>query len=519
MRKLAALALAFLVSAAAFGQSEKPRDCGGPPTLRGATDDANLQCRNLRVNPATNALIVDTAGTTGSGNTAAFGEAVVTEPDPLVQLKWTSGINLREINLPLSGSGTVTAANGEIVVGSGTTTGSVGCMSSRESAIYHPGQGIEARFTFRFTAGVAGTTQIAGIGTQENGFFFGMNGTAFGVLHRTGGQREIRAATFTAGATGTGTITITLNGGATETEVTAADTIGEVVTAVAASDYSAAGGGWSAHAAGNRVFFIAVETDARAGTYSFVDTDTTLVAATIAQSAAAAAPTDAWIASTAWSDDKADATGTLPVIDPTKGQVAKIQYQWLGYGMVFFSLENPATGAYTTVHRIEYANANTQPSIRNPDLPATLLVDNGGTTSDIIIRSSSMALFRQGKQNVVGIPFVANASQSAIGTEEVILAIRVREVEGSLTNFKGIRVNSIAAGNNSTNRVAEFHLELNPDLIGATTWTAVSTDSVVEVSTNADITHTGGDGVLRVFVGSADGKTVPLQREQQVHLE
>ncbi|QZY57587.1 hypothetical protein K7H06_19015 [Crassaminicella profunda] len=52
---------------------------------------------------------------------------------------------------------------------------------------YQSGLGAQARFTAIFTTGVANSTQLIGIGDTTDGFFFGYNGTTFGILRLQNG--------------------------------------------------------------------------------------------------------------------------------------------------------------------------------------------------------------------------------------------------------------------------------------------------------------------------------------------
>jgi len=403
-----------------------------------------------------------------------------------------------------------------LVVGTSTTTSSIAAYETKQIVKYDPGEGVEVRFTARFTSGVANTTQLAGIGDSEDGLFFGYNGTSFGVLRRTGGQAEIRTLTITAGATNSGNITITLNGGAVVVAVSAGDSIGDVCRKIAAADFGTAGGGWVPYDAGNRVVFKAIDTATRGGSYSFVDTDTTLVTSSgIAQTVAASAATDTWVASTAWSADIADGTGTLPSMDWTKGNVFQIQYQWLGYGLMTFSVENPSTGRFIGVHRIEYANANTAPSLRQPDMPLCIFADNGSTTSDMIVRSASMAAFTDGVNATKGrVRFSISNEKSLTTTATNVIVLRVKSVFASVTNRVRVYIDEIDVGNNGT-KTAEFDVYKDPGLVGAASWTDIdASNSVVEYDT-ATTGVSGGEREFGFIVGngSAQGKTLSGGRE------
>lgn len=89
-----------------------------------------------------------------------------------------------------------------------------------------------------------------------------------------------------------------------------------------------------------------------------------------------------WIYQDDWNIDK------KVNFDPTKGNVFQIQYQWLGYGMQYFYMEDE-NGNLELVHKIRYANENTETSVLNPNLPLSAHVVNTGNTTPITLRTPS----------------------------------------------------------------------------------------------------------------------------------
>lgn len=453
------------------------------------------------------------------GPLAAFGELKTAQLFPQVQRKFVLGTNSKLDRLIQHDGGTVSASNGELVLSTSTTTSSVAAYETHQFVKYEPGEGVEIRLTARFTAGVAGTIQVAGVGDAEDGLFFGYNGADFGVLRRSGGQVEIRTLTITGAPSGSGDITITMNGGAVAVAILSSDSIGDVCRKINAADFGTAGGGWITFDAGNRVIFKAIDSATRGGTYSFVDTDTTSTTATgPAQTIAASAATDTWVAASSWSLDQADGTGILPVIDFTKGNVFAIKYQWLGYGAIVFAMEQPSTGRFIDVHVIEYANANTSPSLRQPDLPVCFYADNGSTTSDISIRSASLAAFTDGVFSPKGVRFSISNEKSLTTTLTNILVLRVKSTFASVTNRVRVFVDGFSFGNNGS-KTAEFHVIKNPSLVGAASWTDIdSSDSVMEYDvTTTDII--GGEQEFTTIVGSGVGVTRDLDLQKEIELE
>ncbi len=124
----------------------------------------------------------------------------------------------------------------------------------------------------------------------------------------------------------------------------------------------------------------------------------------------------------AWNVDKCDGNNLMPVINwKDYINVFSIQMQYLGAGDIIFSIENPNTGLFQTVHIIKYANANNKTSLSNPALgmlmyarndDSFLLDDNiysysfkisneGEKTSYYDMNSVSVAKNISGSQNIM----------------------------------------------------------------------------------------------------------------------
>lgn len=120
-------------------------------------------------------------------NQSAFGTLETAELEPVVQLDFVYGINTQTGVSTVANSATVDTSSSRLRLQTGTNSAGSAIFRSRRTAKYRPGQGITARFTPVWTTGVANSTQIWGIGQGNDGYFFGYNGTSFGILHRNNG--------------------------------------------------------------------------------------------------------------------------------------------------------------------------------------------------------------------------------------------------------------------------------------------------------------------------------------------
>ena len=79
---------------------------------------------------------------------------------------------------------------------------------------------------------------------------------------------------------------------------------------------------------------------------------------------------------------------TKPELNPQKGNVYQLSYQWLGYGKQDFFMEDD-NGDLALVHRIKYSNLNDFVSVSNPNLPLSACVENTGNTTNIKLKTPS----------------------------------------------------------------------------------------------------------------------------------
>lgn len=121
-------------------------------------------------------------------NMSAFGTLETAELTPLIQVDFVHGLNTQIGAVTVANSGAGDTNAGRLRLQSNTNAAGSAIYSSRRTAKYRPGQGITARFTAAFTAGVATSTQIVGMGNADNGYFFGFDNDAFGICHRLAGS-------------------------------------------------------------------------------------------------------------------------------------------------------------------------------------------------------------------------------------------------------------------------------------------------------------------------------------------
>ena len=459
----------------------------------------------------------------------AFGELSAESKTPQIQAKFPYGVNPRVVqSLTNNASSTITSSSGNCIVTCAGAADAFAQIRSRRTLRYGPGQGALMLGTCLFTTGVANSSQVFGAGDDDEGFFWGYNGTSFGVLRRSGGSLEIRSISITAGATNSGNITITLDGTAVVVAVTAGDTIAQVVAKIVAqaTAFGNAGRGWEVHTDDNiGVEFISFVAEAAAGAFTFTDTGGTLVTAgAFSTTVTGVAPTETWIAldsANAQVVDPLDGTGPSGMtIDPTKGNVYSVKFQYLGYGAVEYGVENPVTGKIVVAVRLRYANANTAPTVRNPTfyLSAIAKTEAAYSGSTIVMKTASMAGFIEGKDNVSGIRHSATATKSISTTANAVLILHNELDFNSQVNRITVYPVSMTFASESS-KTTVFRILKEPTIItGAVALTDVEAGVSVMQYSSTGTTVTGGRDVGTVVVSGGTSERVKFTDDEIIML-
>lgn len=336
----------------------------------------------------------------------AFGELRVAESTPVIQVDFPYNINARLIKDRSGGGGTLTQASGMAICSTSASTNASGLLETTTFLNYSPGQGSLARFTSLYTLGVAGSIQTVGIGDEFDGFFFGYDGTDFGVLCRRDGV-------------------------------------------------------------------------------------------------------DKWIVQADWNH------GVFSDFDPTLGNVYQISYQWLGFGGIVFSIEDPITTRFEPVHVVHYANTELVPSILNPSLPLCMLAENITNDTNLTVRAGSLSAFIDGRLGQTGI-INASGIAKTVGTIEVpVIAFRNNAFFQGRKNRTVIDLLTAFASNDG-NKTAIFRLVLNPVLVGANFVELDADTSTMSVDTEAS-SFTNGITLAKHLISGDSSDSFDLN-SLQLHL-
>lgn len=208
-------------------------------------------------------------------------------------------------------------------------------------------------------------------------------------------------------------------------------------------------------------------------------------------------------------DDPLDGSGASGMdIDLTKGNVWQIEFQYLGFGSILLSVEDDSSGGFVPAHRILYANANTTPSVYNPNFKHTIWVDNGVTTSNITLKSASYAFFIQGKTKYQEIhqpqQTSGNIEKASVVATTNLFTIRNRSTYAGKQNFIDVLIENVGASieASSANNIGTIRLVRNATL-GSSSYSNINTNnSVIEIDTSS----TSVTGGTELFIIPLAGK-------------
>lgn len=424
----------------------------------------------------------------------AFGDQIVANLSQEIALMFNYGIDSDVLNTLTQNSASVSASNSRMLISTGTTANSLAVVKSKDFLRYRPGYGGLARFTLGVTTGITGTEQTAGVGNEEDGFFFSYRDynesgiPDMCIVRRYFGAREIRYLTITTGSNAANNVTITLDGTAFVVAVSNNSGAANQTATNIATNFSS--NNWTASAYGNIVAFRAVYAGTKSNSFSF-SAGLTGVVATLIQKVAGAAFNEEVIPRSSWNYDKADGTGRLPLIDWAKGNIFQIKYQWLGYGMIQFYIEDPTLGRFIRVHAIEYANSNTLPTVGNPTFPFYFHADNGSTTSNIAMFTASCGGFIEGSTTrITGGNTKTYTVAGSCGSSGTLLGTLFNPNNYKSKNSR-VQVSILDISASAADAVT-FRFYKNSALTGTASWVSIGTNNAMYYD-ESSTSYSGGD--------------------------
>lgn len=407
----------------------------------------------------------------------AFGELSVAQATPFVQSDFRDNLIRTRVWKTFTATGTATAANSMAVLQTTAAANTYASIQSKVGVKYNAGQGGEARFTMVFDTPEIGSFQEVGIGDFQDGFFFGFRDDIFGTIRRCP-QRNRRAITSITRVSQVCTVTTTANHLLTTGDMVSI--IGNASTPVLENDYIGA--------------FIITVTGATTFTYVCINSPTTPATGTFLYDL----NVDNFNPQFNWSEDKMDGNGlSQQILTPTNnfGIVGRVTFQYLGFGGIFFFIENTNTGEFVLVDNIKYANKNPYPSLGSPTLPLSATVRNKTNSTNKTLKTASMAGFIQGYNAELGSdPFSINNLKSVSTTPTNVISIKCKTVfngERSKTRVKLTNLNCY--GDGSGTNPCTIYVYRNTTLGGSPSYTNIDATNSVMSYDIAGTTVSGGE--------------------------
>jgi hypothetical protein len=203
--------------------------------------------------------------------------------------------------------------------------------------------------------------------------------------------------------------------------------------------------------------------------------------------------------------DKLDGSnGTHFTYDPEKGNVFDIQYQWLGYGVVTYNIEDPESGNFIPFHRIKYPNKNVKPSTEFGSNPISIRVECFEETAvKPQIKGASVFAYLEGSLVYTGPTFSASGSNSSIGTSSVnLVTIKNEQIYNAKTNKIPSKTKGMSFSSDGSQPVV-IRLIKNSTLTGSPVYISASVDSVMTYTTSSLLTN-GGSSLATFVLGKTD---------------
>jgi hypothetical protein len=208
----------------------------------------------------------------------------------------------------------------------------------------------------------------------------------------------------------------------------------------------------------------------------FLQQDGTAEPQWVRRSSASGSAVDTPVAQSAWSED------TLSELDLTKAQIAVIDFEWLGVGIVRVGFV--IDGVYRYVHTFKHANAATGVYMTTPNLPVRYEIGNDGTAGAAELEAICSSISSEGGVEDLGL--TRSASRSVVLTTlddaDLYPLVTIRLRAGYLDAFVVPDALQVLCTSTSTYRWA---LLLNPTVAGAAESFTAVTNSPVEAAVGA----------------------------------
>lgn len=446
--------------------------------------------------------------------TTAFGDLKVESMTPVYQVSAQYGLLNNVLTISDSASsGTTSIVDGMYTSETGLASDGLASILTLRQLAYRAGQGAVARLTGLFTAGVADNNQVCGLITAENIYGFGFIGTSFGIIYGHDGKSEQQELTLTVAAGLAETVDVTIDGVLYNVLLT-----GGTTTSIDAYELS-------------------VSLNSQVPNYTFTSNESVVVAQAVISGpqttpfiySSAGSSVGAWVQISAgvsitidftpqasWNIDTRESADAQINLDPTKGNVYQVQYEYLGFGGINFFLEDSESGEFVIVHRIEYANQNIKPSVTNPTFRAGWLVQNVGNITNVKIQGGSVGLFIEGKIVRHALPRTDFVDAPTIGNVLTNIAATRNRISfaGKINRAEFFPI--LANVSTQANKLAFFSIILNPVFADPVVYSYVDKDNSITEITMDHVEITGGIDLGSFTIVDGNPGTITFEGKNEI---
>lgn len=206
--------------------------------------------------------------------------------------------------------------------------------------------------------------------------------------------------------------------------------------------------------------------------------------------------------------------------DPTKGNVYKISFGYLGFATIIFEVLK-SDGSWTSIHKIEYPNTATVTHILNTNLQPRMEVVNTGNNTDISMKVGSFTagIVDGGRGDPTARRFtVGKTAQAIVAGTLMVITFRNKSSFASLVNYIQSQL-TLLSFNSDLSKSSLWELEKNATITNSPTWADLDTDdSIMEASTDAVVTRGTGQLNFSVPLGKVDRVLITDLEEQEIEL-
>ena len=438
-----------------------------------------------------------------SNQKGAFGDLMTSHKTPIVQIANKYKIdpaNLNELEVFEATGGSGDNDENMFRCQTGTSVGGYGVVRSKETLNYRAGQGVESMLTASFTTGVALSLQFAGIFNLTETLAFGYDGADFSCIHEYNGIAEIQTIQVT--ATGAGTCTVTLDGDAVGISVTNSDVqtnAGELRLGLEAD--ATLSSKWRFEQIDDKCFCVSKSVGDKTGTMSVSGG----ITASITEESTGQAKTSNNTTQSNWNK----ATEPFVGFDPTKLNIYKIQFGYLGIANINFFIYNPNTAKFVLVHQIEWANANTVPHLGTPNLKVGWTSASlGSSGTNLTVKGASASIFLEGDEVIKNNTFADVDTVTGVGAASLtsLVTIKNRVIYGSQFNL-GKAFPLLVSVDNEHNKGLIVEIFRNADIAGTQNYQYEDEFNSIIIVDKSGTTVTSGD-LIDAFVVAANSSQV-----------